>query len=423
MSATTFVLALLLACAGGGGGVTPTTAESPSWACPSPTPRSYGEAGPVKEVIRTPLPTAVPTGPESYDEVPVYYEPWEQEYGSLASGPPFPTPTPYAILGTNYAFGQRVRVPPLYAQISARADRLLDAGQQLYYIDITWNNPTTGIIAIDYLQQITLRSVTAANGQVRSGDGWRISAESLTSAGMPPPVGSLPPGETQVQVPIIAPVGTPQVVEFVVERGQVATPVPNATSVAANDDLRDGSAQRLTIQWSNAALAVGPPCTDAGAMTPFQTEAGVAWGQESLPVVAPPGTARVVQLALNQVGKRYVWGATGPESFDCSGLMRWAYSQLSITIPRTADNQRTGLRAVSAGELQPGDLIFFAPPGTRRATHVAMFIGDQDGDGTNDVVHALSPKLGIRVTPNIFGSAFYSGTACKLCMVGFGTAR
>lgn len=420
LSATGFVLALLLACAGG---ITPTTAESPSWACPSPMPRPYGTEGPVKEVIRTPLPTAFPVGPEFYNEVPVYYELWEQEYGSLAAGPPYPSPTPYAIVGTNYAFDQRVRVPPLYAQVSAHADRLLDNGRQLYYIDITWTNPTSGIIAIDYLRQISLRSITASNGQVRSGDGWRLSSESLAMAGVEAPVSSISPGEIRVQVPVIGPAGTPQVVEFVVERSQAAPLTSDATSVAGNADLHDTSVQRAAVQWSNGTLNIGPPCQDAGAMTPWQTDEGIPWGHASPPVAAPPGAARVVQLALNQVGKRYIWGAEGPETFDCSGLMQWSYNQLSIRIPRTADEQRLGLRAISAGELQPGDLVFFAPPGGTRMTHVAMFIGDQDGDGTNDIVHAMSPSMGVRVTPNIFGSAYYSGRTCKLCIAGFATAR
>ena len=410
--ATGFALMLLLACAGGS--ITPTTAESPNWACPSPTPRPYGTAGPIKEIARTPIPTVFPEGPELYNEEAIYYEAWEQEYSSLASGPVYPTPTPYAVVGTNYAFGQRVRVSPLYVLISAHADRLLDAGQQLYYIDITWNNPTSGMIPIDYVRQLNLRSITVANGQVRSGDGWRLSTDALALAGLEAPVSQISPGETRLQVPVIAPAGTPQVVELVVERTSVET---------GNADLRNTSAQHITVQWSNAALMIGPPCQEAGAMTLWQTSSGITWGHESGAVAAPPGADRVVQLALNQVGKRYIWGAEGPETFDCSGLMQWSYSQLSIRIPRTANEQRLGLRAISARELQPGDLVFFAPPGGTRMTHVAMFIGDYDGDGTGDIVHAANPDLGVRVTPHIFNSRYYSGGTCELCIAGFATAR
>ena len=417
-----FVISLLLACASGGG-ITQTTPESPSWACPSPTPKPYGEAGPVKDVVQNRLPTTVPEGPQAYEETSVYYEPWEQEYGATVSSPPYPTPTPYAIVGTQYALGQRVRVPPLYALVSARADRVLDANRQLYYIDITWNNPTPGVIVVDYVRQLRLRSITTPGGQVRSGDGWTVSADALTAANMTTLSSTILPDETTVQVPVIAPQGTPLVVEFVVERNQ-AQPTPTPEGTQADDSgLRDDSLQRLVVQWSNATLDVGPPCNDPGAMTPWQAEQGVSWGHDAAPVAAPPGSSRVVQLALNQIGKRYVWGTQGPEAFDCSGLMQWSYNQISKYIPRTANDQRNGLRPISAHDVQPGDLVFFAPPGSSRITHVAMFIGDQDGDGTGDVVHALSPKLGIRVTPNIFGSSYYSGSGCRLCVAGFGTVR
>ncbi|MBC8159824.1 MAG: C40 family peptidase, partial [Roseiflexaceae bacterium] len=71
-------------------------------------------------------------------------------------------------------------------------------------------------------------------------------------------------------------------------------------------------------------------------MTPWQNVPGVSWGHEALPVAAPPGAARVVQLALSQIGKPYVWGDEGPSTFDCSGLMQWSYGQIGRTIPRTA---------------------------------------------------------------------------------------
>ena len=158
-------------------------------------------------------------------------------------------------------------------------------------------------------------------------------------------------------------------------------------------------------------------------MTEWAGGPGAAWGHADLPVAAPPGAARVVQLALNQVGKRYVWGAEGPEVFDCSGLVQWAYAQAGIALLRTAQQQHDSLRPIAAAALQPGDLVFFAKPNRPHITHVAMVIGDADGDGTLDVVHAMSPALGIRVTRNLFGSAYYAGAGCELCIAGFGTVR
>lgn len=417
MAGAALLLAMpLLACLGG---ITATNMASPRWACPSPTPLPFGAAGPVKQLIEHPRPTAVPQGPLEYDHEPVYYAEWEQEYGSQFSGPPFPSPTPYALVGTSYLFGQRVQIDPLYAEVTAEAGRVLADQRQLALIRVFWHNPTDTPIAIDYGRQLRLRAVSQADGRLVSGDGWSMSSAALAAAGLPAPAAELPPGPSQALVPVIAPAGLPQTVELVFQRG----PGPAEATPMPNDDLRDPAGALLAVQWSRGALAVGPPCGDAGAMTPWEYAPGAAWGHAALPVAAPPGAARVVQLALNQVGKPYVWGAEGPETFDCSGLMQWSYAQIGITLLRTAQQQHDSLRPIEAAALAPGDLVFFTPPGSRRITHVAMVIGDVDGDSTIDVVHAMNPKLGVRVTRNLFGAPYYSGPHCELCIAGFGTAR
>src|SRR5262245_11401938 len=114
--------ALLLAC--GVGGLT--AGRPPRWACPSPTPLPWGEGGPIKEQIA--LPTAVPSGPQEYENV--YYAEWEREYGAGGSllgaqdppfNAPFPSPTPYSITGLNYTLGQRIEVWPFHVQVSAHS--------------------------------------------------------------------------------------------------------------------------------------------------------------------------------------------------------------------------------------------------------------------------------------------------------------
>jgi cell wall-associated NlpC family hydrolase len=78
----------------------------------------------------------------------------------------------------------------------------------------------------------------------------------------------------------------------------------------------------------------------------------------------------VCLLALQHLGKPYVWGATGPDSFDCSGLICYVYAQIGIQLPRVTFSQVCTGRAVSPSELAPGDLIFF-----RHNAHVGMFLG------------------------------------------------
>jgi cell wall-associated NlpC family hydrolase len=79
---------------------------------------------------------------------------------------------------------------------------------------------------------------------------------------------------------------------------------------------------------------------------------------------------KAVAFAYAQIGKPYVWGATGPDSYDCSGLVQRAWAQAGVSIPRTTYDQWAALPHISMSALQPGDLIYYNGEG-----HVAMFVG------------------------------------------------
>ena len=81
------------------------------------------------------------------------------------------------------------------------------------------------------------------------------------------------------------------------------------------------------------------------------------------------GTA-VVQAAMTRLGDRYVWGAEGPDTFDCSGLVVWAFRQVGISLPHYSYDLMSGGVDVSYSDLQPGDLVFFYGGG-----HVGIYIG------------------------------------------------
>ena len=82
-------------------------------------------------------------------------------------------------------------------------------------------------------------------------------------------------------------------------------------------------------------------------------------------------------------------GATGPSSFDCSGLMLAAYKQVGISLPRTSQAQISAGTSVSKGDLQPGDLVFYYSG----ITHVGMYIGN------GKIVHAANPRSGVVTAP------------------------
>ncbi|WP_234947254.1 C40 family peptidase [Corynebacterium sp. CNCTC7651] len=106
-------------------------------------------------------------------------------------------------------------------------------------------------------------------------------------------------------------------------------------------------------------------------------------------MILPAAGSGVVSAAMAQLGKPYGWGATGPNAFDCSGLMVWAYAQNGKGIPRTSQAQLAGGMPVPLSQLQPGDIIGYYP-GT---THVGMYIGD------GMIVHASDYGIPIQVVP------------------------
>lgn len=97
----------------------------------------------------------------------------------------------------------------------------------------------------------------------------------------------------------------------------------------------------------------------------------------------------IVKLAKKQVGKSYVYGATGPSAFDCSGLVQYVYKKAGKkTLPRTTYSQVNVGKRVSLSKLKKGDLLFW---GSASAPyHVGIYVGN------NQYVHAATPSQGVR---------------------------
>ncbi|NED40134.1 NlpC/P60 family protein [Amycolatopsis sp. SID8362] len=113
-------------------------------------------------------------------------------------------------------------------------------------------------------------------------------------------------------------------------------------------------------------------------------------GGEAPNVKAPTAAAQTaVNAALSRLGKPYVWGATGPDSFDCSGLMLWAYAKAGITLPRNSAAQAQYGTSVPRDQLQPGDLVAYYSP----VSHIGMYIGD------GKMVHAPTSGDVVKISP------------------------
>ena len=108
---------------------------------------------------------------------------------------------------------------------------------------------------------------------------------------------------------------------------------------------------------------------------------------------------KVVEVALAQVGKPYIWASANPNiGFDCSGLVYYVYKQVGISLNRTSYTQINNGVSVDSKDLRKGDLVFFNNGGGR-ISHVGIYIGN------NQFVHASSPGTGVIVS-KLFGSYF-----------------
>ena len=114
-------------------------------------------------------------------------------------------------------------------------------------------------------------------------------------------------------------------------------------------------------------------------------------------------TAR--NIAMAQRGDAYAYGAAGPDRFDCSGLIRYAYSRAGIAVPRTSSAQAGAARRIAKKDMRPGDLMFFYDGGG--IYHAAIFLRWSRGHAL--MVH--SPRPGSRVhVAAPWTSAWFAGT-------------
>ncbi|WP_134738731.1 NlpC/P60 family protein [Nocardioides sp. 503] len=105
-------------------------------------------------------------------------------------------------------------------------------------------------------------------------------------------------------------------------------------------------------------------------------------------VPASGRAAAAVQYAMAQVGDSYVYGAAGPNAFDCSGLTMMAWAQAGVGLPHSSSAQYSSGPHVAESDLRPGDLVFYYSP----ISHVGMYIGN------GLIVHAANPGAGVKVS-------------------------
>lgn len=160
-----------------------------------------------------------------------------------------------------------------------------------------------------------------------------------------------------------------------------------------------------TSQYSIAGFSLpGAALTLLVTLAGCATTAPPAGEGPAFAIHGQPGTSaqeqarmQVIFTAMQMVGVPYRWGGAGPDAFDCSGLVQYAYRNAGIALPRTASEQLDATDPVPLKNATAGDLLFFRDG--RSVSHVAIYLGD------GRFVHA--PRGGRDVSLDSFANTYY----------------
>ena len=205
----------------------------------------------------------------------------------------------------------------------------------------------------------------------------------------------------------------------------VAQPAQQTATTAASDNTQAAPAKTYYVQTNTAATTkqvstastqsnttYTAPAQNNTAAKPAQQQAQptqqassqAATTQTAKPQVSTQSNSStaqtVVSAAQSQIGKPYVWGATGPNAYDCSGLVQYAYSQAGKNVGRTTYQQAGAGQHISVSQAQPGDILMWGD------YHDAIYVGN------NQYVHA--PQPGQNVTQASISSYFMPDYAIRV---------
>ncbi len=178
---------------------------------------------------------------------------------------------------------------------------------------------------------------------------------------------------------------------LVATSGLLLSIVPGAQSadaIPASAAAASASSAVTVGQETAGAATAASALSDASAALSTSRSVPIELAETKTVSAADQKASKVVKAALSRVATgQYVWGASGSTTFDCSGLMMYAYRQIGMSLPHSSREQSTMGTAVSIKNLKPGDLLFFYSP----VHHVGLYIGG------GKFVHARNPSDDLEV--------------------------
>ncbi len=180
-----------------------------------------------------------------------------------------------------------------------------------------------------------------------------------------------------------------QAQEAAAAAAQAAAQARANADAAAQALAQQRTAALAQIATENAARAAADQSPAATTTLPASSATPSAEGTGTVVPGVSSAASGAVAAAEGRVGDPYVWGAAGPQAFDCSGLVEWAYAQAGVYLPHYSGAQYDDTIHIPMSDLEPGDLVFPADPGE----HVAIYIGN------GEIVQAPYTGANVQIVP------------------------
>ncbi len=190
---------------------------------------------------------------------------------------------------------------------------------------------------------------------------------------------------------------------------------PGAGLTALDRKIRAAMPRRALVELlvAPAAPAVQAPASSGPGLAPAAARP-FRYG-----LLSAAQDATFLRAAVSRLGMPYVWGAAGPASFDCSGLVQWSLAQAGVAMPRVAADQARAGPAVPVSSLQPGDLLFYRtdPTAPDYISHVAIYLGN------GQMIQAPEPGMNVEIVPVDLGSDYAGAVAVSPALAAAAAAH